>query len=387
MKYRPLGKSGISVSEVGLGCEHMQGMAYEGIKEIVDAALECGINIFDIFMSEPEVRSNIGRALQGRTEQVYLQGHIGAAWTDGQYTRTRDVAQCRVFFEDFLTRVQRDCVEIGMLHFVDTQEDFDAVFSTDVIGYALELKKTGKIKVLGMSSHNPAIARKAAETGLLDVLMFSLNPAYDLLPDTVDIDGLFVPETFQNDSLTGTDPARAALYRTCEEMGVGITVMKGFGAGALLDAGRSPFGKALTPVQCIHYALTRPAVSSILVGCRSRQEVLDAVAYETAGDEERDYSATLAGTAKYSMRGMCMYCNHCLPCPSEIDIAQVNKYLDLSEAQSAGTGKPSATAAEHYKALVAHGSDCISCGACEERCPFGVPVIKRMERAAEVFGL
>ena len=382
MNRRPLGKSGLLVSEVGLGCEHLQGMEYGQIKAVVDAALDAGINIFDIFMSEPQVRSDLGKALRGRRDEVLLQGHIGAAWLNGQYCRTRDLEQCRLFFEDFLTRLETDTVDLGMLHFVDTEEDYASVFDSAVIDYALELKASGKIRALGMSSHNPYIARRAVETGLLDALLFSVNPAYDLLPETVDIDGLFRGETYLDDSLSGTDPARAALYRACEAQQVGITVMKGFGAGALLKEESSPFGVALSPVQCIHYALTRPAVASVLVGCRTPEEVAKAAAYEQASPEERDYSAILASTPKYSLRGKCMYCNHCLPCPVEIDVAQVNKYLDLVQNESGP-----ATAAEHYRALKVHGSDCIQCGACEDRCPFGVPVRVRMQQAEELFGI
>ena len=172
MNRRPLGKSGLLVSEVGLGCEHLQGMEYGQIKAVVDAALDAGINIFDIFMSEPQVRSDLGKALRGRRDEVLLQGHIGAAWLNGQYCRTRDLEQCRLFFEDFLTRLETDTVDLGMLHFVDTEEDYASVFDSAVIDYALELKASGKIRALGMSSHNPYIARRAVETGLLDALLF-----------------------------------------------------------------------------------------------------------------------------------------------------------------------------------------------------------------------
>ncbi len=382
MQYREVGKTGFFVSEIGLGCEHLQGKSAGEIKAVVDAALDAGINIFDVFMSEPQVRTDLGLALRGRKEKVFLQGHIGAAWKDGQYCRTRSREECEFFFEDFLTRLGRESVEFGMLHFVDTEEDFRLVFESPVIEYALELKNKGKIKALGMSSHNPAIALKAVETGLLDLLMFSVNPAYDLLPDTVDIDGLFAGDTYQNDALSGTDPVRARLYERCEAQGVGITVMKGLAAGALLDEKQSPFGIALSAAQCVHYALTRPGVASVLVGCRTPEEVRAAVAYETASREQRDYSSALASTPKYSLKGKCMYCNHCLPCPAHIDVAAVNKYLDLALSQ----GGPSPTVSEHYEALSARGEDCVSCRACEKRCPFGVEVTARMKEAVKVFG-
>lgn len=59
-----------------------------------------------------------------------------------------------------------------------------------------------------------------------------------------------------DESLQGIDPDRALFYKACEENDVGLTVMKGFAGGRLFNAKRSPFGTAMTPVQCIHYALT-----------------------------------------------------------------------------------------------------------------------------------
>ena len=381
MVYRKLGKTGIKVSEIGLGGEHLQGQPYEKVEAVVSEALEQDINIMDIFMSEPEVRSNIGRALEGRRSRMLLQGHIGAGWIEGQYCRTRDISQCELFFKDFMTRLRTDYVDIGMLHFVDTEPDFQRVVESGMFDYALELKKKGVIRAVGMSSHDPAVAMKAVKTGNLDVLMFSVNPAYDLLPEDVDIDALFQEETFRRSGLNGINPARAELYRTCEAMGTAVTVMKGLGAGSLLHAESSPFGVALTPEQCIHYSLTRPAVASVLVGCRTPEEVRAAVTYETAEERARDYSVILSSTPKYSMRGKCMYCNHCLPCPSQIDIAQVNKYLDLASQSE----EVPATVREHYAALEHNASDCIECGSCESNCPFEVPVIERMRQARDIF--
>ena len=94
MEYRKLGRTGLTVSAVSLGCEHLQGKDYETIKSVIDAALDGGINFLDVFMSEPNVRTNIGKALAGRREQVIIQGHIGACWSEGQYKVSRDLAEC-----------------------------------------------------------------------------------------------------------------------------------------------------------------------------------------------------------------------------------------------------------------------------------------------------
>lgn len=384
MNYRVLGRTGLRVSEIGLGCEHLEGKSAETVSAVVEAALSEGINILDVFMSEPKVRSDLGAALEGRRGEVLLQGHIGAAWLDGQYCRTRELDHAKRFFEDFLTRLRTDYVDIGMLHFVDTQDDYDALIGSGMVEYALELKRQGVIKAVGLSSHEPLAARQAIEAGFVDVLMFSINPAFDLVPEGVSIDGLMTPDTFRSGNLSSIDPVREQLYRVCEARGVAITVMKTLGAGTLLSAEASPFGKALTAAQCIHYALTRPAVASALIGCRTPEEVHAAVSYETAPEEARSYVQALAGAGLYSgARGRCMYCNHCLPCPSRIDIAQVNKYLDLALT---GTQIPD-TVRTHYGALSAHATDCIACGACEARCPFHVPVAERMQRAAALFGI
>jgi predicted aldo/keto reductase-like oxidoreductase len=139
---------------------------------------------------------------------------------------------------------------------------------------------------------------------------------------------------------------------------------------------------ALTPAQCIHYALTRPAVAAVMLGMQTVREVDEAFAYYQASEAEKDFAPVLAGGGRGTLEGRCMYCNHCLPCPAHIDVAAVNKYLDLCELD----GVPAATLREHYLSLPATAADCLRCHACEKRCPFGVAVTSRMERAKAVFG-
>ena len=175
---------------------------------------------------------------------------------------------------------------------------------------------------------------------------------------------------------------RQQLYETCAQLGVGITVMKTLSAGQLLNAEASPFGVPMTVAQCEHYALTRPGVASVLIGCVSGEQVRQALEYETLSLAEKDYSAVLATSQRYTASGSCMYCNHCLPCPQQIDIAAVHKYYNLAKSLA----ETPATIREHYLALDAYASDCIECGACEERCPFGVKVTQNMVKAAKLFG-
>ena len=380
MNYRRLGKTELMVSEVGFGAEWMERHTAEECKAVIDRAEAFGINILDCWMSNPEVRSSIGSALEGRRDRWYIQGHIGSTWQDGQYVRTRDVDKCRDAFEDLLSRLRTDYIDLGMIHFVDSEEDWEKAFGTPFLDYVKELKAEGKIRHIGMSTHNPLMAKRAAEGGLVEMILFSINPAFDLLPPTDNIESYFAEE--YREELGGIDPERAALYKLCEQHDVGITVMKPFAGGRLFDEQRSPFGVALTPVQCIHYCLTRPAVASVLAGCDTPEHVEQAVAYETATAEERDYASVLANSPRHTFgQGECTYCGHCKPCPVNIDIAMVNKYYDLATMQS----EVPSTVRAHYQALEHHADECIGCRSCESRCPFGVKISERMVKTAELF--
>ncbi len=380
MKYRRLGKTGLMVSEIGFGGEWMERHSYEECKAAIDRADELGINILDCWMSEPNVRTNLGKALAGRRQRWLIQGHIGSTWQQGQYVRSRKVEECREAFEDLLVRLQTDYIDLGMIHFIDEESDFETAVNGPFLEYVKELKESGKIRHIGMSTHNPAMAKKAVESGLVEMILFSVNPAFDLLPPTDNIDNYFVDE--YQDGLNGIDPARAELYKLCEQNDVGITVMKGYAGGRLFDAERSPFGVALTPVQCIHYCLTRPAVASVMVGYDTPEHVEQAVCYENASMEEKDYASVLAKAPRHTFgKGECTYCGHCRPCPAQIDIAMVNKYYDLALMQPQ---VPEAVR-EHYLALERGADACVGCRSCESRCPFGVEIADRMKRTAELF--
>ncbi len=379
MKYRDLGKTGLKVSEIGLGGEWLERHNAQEVKQVIDRCEEQGINILDCWMSEPNVRTNIGSALAGRRQKWYIQGHIGSTWQNGQYVRTRELGQVRAAFGDLLERLQTDYIDLGMIHFVDEPVEFHRIMEGEFIEYVKGLKETGTIHHIGMSTHNPAVARLAAESGIVELILFSVNPAFDMLPATENIDDYFA-ESY-DETLGGIAPERAELYRLCEQNGVGITVMKGYAGGRLFSADTSPFQVALTPVQCIHYCLTRPAVASVMVGFDTPEHVDAAVAYETATMEEKDYASVLAKAPRHGYYGQCTYCGHCAPCPAGIDIAMVNKLYDLALMQEQVPDSLKA----HYRQLSANADACVGCRSCESRCPFGVKIAQRMEKARALF--
>lgn len=380
MRYRELGNTGLQVSEIGLGAEWLERHTEEEVKAVIQRCESYGINILDCWMSNPEVRTKIGNAICGHREKWVIQGHFGSTWQEGQYVRTRDLPKVKEAFQDLLTRLQTDYIDLGMIHFVDSEAEFRQVMEGEFLAYVKEQREKGVIRHIGMSTHNPQVAKLAALSGEIEMLLFSVNPAFDLLPPSEDLNDYFV-ESY-GEGLAGIDPLREELYKLCEQRGVGITVMKGYAGGRLFDARTSPFGVALTPVQCLHYALTRPAVASVLVGYDTPAHVDAAVAYEAATEEERDYASVLAKAPRHAYSGQCTYCGHCAPCPAGIDIAMVNKLYDLAAMQP----EVPAMVRAHYQALSATAADCIACGGCETRCPFGVPVVERMEKAKALLG-
>lgn len=382
MEYRELGRTGIKVSVIALGCEGF--VANEGAltEQLLNAAEQGGINCIDLYAPQPEMRSRLGKWLRGRRGKFVLQAHLCTVWQEGQYKRTREIGEVKASFEDLLTRLATDYIDIGMIHYVDSLEDWEAVAGVPVMAYARELQAQGKIRYIGLSSHNPAAAMQAVQSGLIDVLMFSVNPCYDLQPANEDCYALWDGKNYDR-QLVNMDPEREALYETCSRLGVAITVMKAFGGGDLLDEELSPAGKALTVNQCLHYALTRPGVAAVMSGAHTVDELEKCLEYTTAADVEKDYAAAFAALPKISWEGHCMYCGHCAPCPQGIDVAAVTKFLNLTKAQNSVPE----TVREHYAALRHHAGECVKCGACEKRCPFKVTVIQNMQEAVKVFGM
>ena len=380
MQFRALGNTGRRVSAIGLGCEYLDNKPYAQVKETVDMALNHGVNLLDVFMPGTQVRENIAKALGSRRRDVMIQGHLGSTDVHKQYGKSRDLPTVQKYFEEML-RIFGGYIDFGMIFFLDSQEEYKEVFETEFATYALRLKERGDIGHIGFSSHNPATAMQAIHTGLPDLMMFSINPAFDMLPAEEYVFTHY-DKGFGADLFRGIDPGRAELYRLCESKQIGVTVMKPFAAGKLLTPEHSPFAKALTPAQCIHYALSRPAVASVLPGCQTGAEVADVMRYFDLSEQERDYAEILSA-GRNDFAGSCVYCSHCQPCPAQIDVAAVHRYLDAARLDP---GAIPASVVEGYRALPYSHEACIGCGDCEKRCPFGVQIIDDIKEAGRLLG-
>ena len=364
MEYRKLPHGEERIGVLGLGMGGIHKCSDEEIEQIIRTAIDHGINFFDLCAGGKNVYRPFGRAIAGQRDKVYFQLHLGAVYNGkGEYGWSRDMTQMRETFEAEMQDLGTDYVDFGFLHCIDEDEDFDELTRIGALDYIKELKADGKIRHIGFSSHTPSVANRVLDALPVDLMMFSINPAYDLE---------------QGDELgIGSVSERAELFRRCEAMGVGISVMKPFFAGQLLDEKTSPFGVAMTRYQCIQYALDRPAVMAVVPGVRNLEDLNALLGFANAPDGEKDYSV-IGQFTPAAAQGHCVYCNHCQPCPAGIDVGLVNKYYDLALAGDE-------MAANHYSKLSVKADACIGCGHCDRRCPFHTAQSVRMKEIAAYF--
>jgi len=363
MKYRLNRKTGDKISEIGIGSSYMFGAGMDEAVRALRRAVDGGINYFDLAAGDGSTFPIYGEALHDVRKNIFYQIHFGADYAKGTYGWSLDMDTIQRSVEKQLKELRTDYIDYGFIHCQDELSDWETYLQNGVYDYILSLQKAGVVRHIGLSSHTPAVIQRIMDDASVDMLMFSVNPAYDY---------------GQGEYANGTVDERSAVYRRCEKEGVGICVMKPFSGGQLLDAKQSPFGRALTPYQCIRYCLDKPGVLTVLPGAQSVQEVESLLAFYEQPEEATDYSV-IASFAPPQASGKCVYCNHCKPCPVGIDIGLVNKYYDLAKAGDA-------MAVEHYRTLEKNASDCIGCGHCDSRCPFSVRQSERMLEIRDYMG-
>ena len=275
MEYRTLPHGGEKISIIGIGSSAIQASSEKEIEETVHFAVENGINYFDMASAEAKPFPAYGRALTGCRKDVYFQIHFGADYESGSYGWTTILDRIKRSIDWQLNSLKTDYIDFGFIHCLDEISDFEKMQSGEVIDHILELKKQGVVHHIGMSSHTPKLVNAVLDMGILDMIMFSINPGYDYQ---------------KGEYAIGSVSDRMALYRRCKKEGVGISVMKAFSAGQLLNAKTSPFKKALTEYQCMQYAIDKPGVITVLPGIRNKTDLLHILGFLTALPEEKDYS-------------------------------------------------------------------------------------------------
>ena len=362
MKYRINRRTGDKISEIGMGTAYIVEARHKSAVETIRYAYDNGINYYDLAAADGTAFGLFGEALSDVRKKVMYQIHFGADYSNVEYGWTLSLNKVKRSIDKQLHDLKTDYIDYGFIHCQDESKDWKTYRKHGILDYILELKEQGVVRHIGASSHTPSVIQEILDADVIDMLMFSVNPAYDYN---------------HGDYAFGGVDERADVYKRCEQMGIGITVMKPFSGGQLLNKKTSPFREKLTPYQCIRYALDKPGVLCVLPGAKTKKDIDVLLDYYNQSTENTDYS--IIGTfAPPDAVGKCVYCNHCEPCPAKIDIGMVNKFYDLALAGDN-------MAKEHYRSLKKNASDCTSCGHCNSRCPFSVDQVSRMKEIAAYF--
>lgn len=362
MEYRSNRRTGDRISVLGFGTSYIANAAEKDAVKTIQKAYEGGVNYFDLATAEARTFSCFRTALGSVRRNVFYQIHFGADYLTGTYGWTTDADTIRRSIDWQLKTLKTDYIDYGFIHCIDEVSDWQEYQRNGAYTLLLDMKKQGIVRHVGLSSHTPSTIQQVLDEAPVDMLMFSINPGYDY---------------HKGEYAKGSVEERAAIYRRCEAAGIGISVMKPFSGGQLLDAALSPFGRALTQYQCMQYALDRPGVLTVLPGMNSVEQAEHLLRFFEASDAEKDHSL-IGSFSPADAVGRCVYCNHCKPCPAGIDIGLVNKYYDLAR-------NGDSMAAEHYYGLALHAQDCLQCGYCNHRCPFQVDQMARMKEIADYF--
>jgi predicted aldo/keto reductase-like oxidoreductase len=321
--------------------------------EVVDVAVGGGVNYIDAF-SDPgshtfsDYVDAIAPAVREHRANLVLCLHWGGLYRE-------PIDQCEKGFVEALDRLGGGYADVAMVHIVDTEEVWKE-WALPAIERISRYKSDGLVGSVGFANHVADVALTAVRSGLIDVLMLPVN-------------------LYQYPRR----PRNLALLEAAHEAKLGVVAMKPYMGGRLLMSNGRKTG--ITPTQCLHYVLSQP-VHTAIPGARNATEMAEAVAYADATPREREFGA-VGDELQASLKGQCLQCGHCLPCPQEINIPSVILNLEYVEYYS-GSEFSETFNRGLYAKRPAKASDCTECEVCLERCPFGVDIIGKMRRAEVV---
>ena len=341
MERRRLGQDGPEVGVIGLGTEHLE-RSVETMDAVLRAAVDAGTNYVDLLYVEPEYWETFGPVYRKYRDDLVLAAH----WSSGP---RYDLEYCQSTFDNMLSSVGN--VEVAMMTMIDDGDRAGSAWREASIEHLHRFREQGRVGLIGGSAHDPAVAREAVRSGLLQVLMFPIN------------------------MLVHDDDQTNRLIQACVDHGVSLVAMKPYHGGTLFWANGQPTG--ITPAQSLEYVFSLP-VTTAVPGPKTLEEWQITLQAAQASDQEKDFRPVL-GSLHDLLAGQCTYCHHCLPCPEEIEIGWVIWYVDHVP------GGDLQQLREWYAGFPVKASACTECSICLERCPFEVDIMTKLEQAVELF--
>lgn len=334
MEYVTLGKTGLRVSRMGLGGIPIQRVDAEAAKKLLDAVEAAGINYIDSARGYSVSEERIGQAIEGRREKFVLATKTMSRDREGM---ARDI-------ETSLKNFRTDYIDLYQVHNPSLEQLEQVCAPGGALEALLEAREAGKIGHIGLTAHKPEVFRRALELPWVETVMFP----YNLVENQ------------------GTE-----LMERARELNVGFINMKSLAGGAIEDARLA-----------LRFAAANPNVSVVLPGMYSPEEVAqNAAAVADASPLTEEELAKAEALRRELGASFCRRCGYCAPCTVNIDIP--NNFIFHGYLSRYGLAD---WARGRYNALAAHASDCVACGACEERCPYQLPIREMLKRVAADFG-
>ena len=335
MKYVTLGRTGLNVSRLSFGGIPIQRADAANTKAVVDKLEEYGINYIDTARGYTVSEEYLGAALEGRRDKFIL---ATKSMSRDRESMARDI-------ETSLSNLRTGFIDLYQLHNLP-EKDIGKVFGPGGAWEALaEAKAAGKIGHIGATAHNADVLKKLVEEhgDKLETVMFPFNIVED----------------------QGRDVLLLA-----REKGMGTIAMKPLAGGNLEDWNLA-----------LRYIAASGVMDISIPGMGSPEEVERNAAVDLTAPLTQEELDRCAAIRKELGTQFCRRCGYCAPCSTGIDIPSC--FLMANYTRKYGLAD---WAKARYKAMTYHASSCVQCGACEKRCPYGLPIRDMLMDVARIFG-
>jgi predicted aldo/keto reductase-like oxidoreductase len=343
MRMRTLGRTGVQVSEIGLGGIPMVRVEDLDLTDaIINRALDSGINYLDNARAYQDSEMKYGRVLKYRRKEAFVATKTTARDRDGAL---RDL-------EESLKQLQTDSVDLWQLHDLSTEQRWaDSMGPGGALEAAHEAQEQGLVRFIGMSGHNNQYLLEAIKSGEFDSVLCVYNLAIHSTGDEV--------------------------FPRAAEAKVGVAIMKPLSGGVFF---RRPEIE-IPPQRAWHFVLQRPEVSVALAGANCLRDIDQAVAAsESFSPLTNAESAELIEKAGFLGEDICRNCGYCRrDCPQDLDLPQMMRIAD--EFRKFGYEWPRLQ--REYAALSPQADVCVECKSCETNCPFDLPIVERIHKLHE----
>jgi uncharacterized protein len=322
MHYIPLGKTDLTISEVGFGCIPIIRLDESTAASVLRRAYDSGITLYDTANAYRDSEKKIGRALGDVRDKVVL----------ATKTIRRDAPGAIEQLENSLNMMKTDYIDLYQLHQVAQEKDWDIITGPGgAMEAVVKAKQQGKIRYIGVTSHNLAMAVKLVKTGLFSTVQFPFN---------------FIE-----------DAAKDELHVAAREHGMGILAMKPF-AGGMIDNASITF----------KFLRGHPDVIA-LPGFDSSSKVDEVVSFYGQPNTVTEEDLKLMEKYRVELgKQFCRRCEYCQPCPQGVMITPAMGYKVIASRMSPQV------AVEFSKIPMESVALCTECGECVERCPYELPI-------------